>query len=80
MVTASLLTLFAATSAQTCNAIPQKEVHEAVTIPSNLFEDAQKRARLINLLRESIYDASKSVTNRHREGEIKKLFRQIAKE
>jgi hypothetical protein len=44
-----------------------------IVVPRQLLERAKTRARLMSLLRESLYDDAKGIVNIEREREIKKL-------
>jgi hypothetical protein len=44
-----------------------------IIVPRQLLERAKTRARLMSLLRESLYDDAKGIVNIEREREIKKL-------
>ena len=46
---------------------------ENIMIPRTVAARAQLKARLLNLLRESLYDDAKGIVNLGREKEIKKL-------
>lgn len=59
---------------------PQTQNQPAtLKIPSRFFENAKKRAHLIKLLRESIYDISNGILNVQRELEIRKLMDEVRK-
>ena len=53
---------------------------DSLHIPRNVFERAQKKARLINLLRESLYDDSAGIINPKRDDEIRKLLNDLRRE
>jgi hypothetical protein len=46
---------------------------EKIIVPKPVFERDKLRVRLLNLLRESLYDDAKGIVNIAREKEIKKL-------
>jgi hypothetical protein len=46
-------------------------------VPPRVAERAKLKARLLNLLRESIYDDAKGIVNIARENEIKKLANKL---
>jgi len=53
---------------------------EKIIVPSSHATRDTLRARLLNLLRESLYDDAKGIVNIAREREIKKLANKIRKE
>ena len=53
---------------------------EKIVVPSSHATRDTMRARLLNLLRESLYDDAKGIVNITREKEIKKLANKIRKE
>jgi hypothetical protein len=53
---------------------------EKIIVPSSVAERAKLRARLVNLLRESLFDEAHGIVNIAREKEIKKLANKIRKE
>jgi hypothetical protein len=78
MATMILWVVLAATpSVPTC-AEPPKEHREALPIPRPLFEDAKKRAKLADLLIESLRATSRHEVDAKREREIRKLAKQLA--
>jgi hypothetical protein len=48
-----------------------------VTLPARLAPRAKLKARLINLLRESLYDDAKGIVNIQREKEIKNIANKL---
>ncbi len=52
---------------------------QAITIPRPVLERAKAKARLVNLLRESIYDDARGIVNAAREKEIRKLADKLRK-
>jgi hypothetical protein len=59
-------------SALTCSAAPQ-----LLQVPALAAERAKVKARLITLLRESLFDDAKGIVNIAREKEIKKLVSKL---
>jgi hypothetical protein len=53
---------------------------ESILIPRTVAARAQLKARLLNLLRESLYDDAKGIVNLGREKEIKKLASKLKAE
>lgn len=50
---------------------------EKIVIPKPVVQRAKLKARLLNLLRESLYDDAKGIVNIGREKEIKKLANKL---
>ena len=48
-----------------------------IVVPSHVAERAKVKARLLNLLRDSLYDDAKGIVNIAREKEIKKLANKL---
>ncbi len=61
-------------------ACSQARPTEKIIVPSSHATRDTLRARLLNLLRESLYDDAKGIVNIAREKEIKKLANKIRKE
>jgi hypothetical protein len=59
-------------SALTCSSSPQ-----LLPVPASVIARAKIKARLINLLRESLFDDAKGVVNIAREKEIRKLVSKL---
>ncbi len=53
---------------------------EKVVIPKSVVKRARLKARLLNLLRESIYDDSKGIVNTEREKEIADVANKLKQE
>jgi hypothetical protein len=53
---------------------------EKLVIPQAVATRAKLKARLVNLLRDSLYDDAKGIVNAAREKEIKKLAHKLTKE
>lgn len=53
---------------------------ERFVVPQAVAERAKVKARLLNLLHDSIYDDSRGVVNIERENEIRKLASKLGKE
>ena len=49
------------------------QVAHTIYVPTRVAERAKLKARLLNLLRDSLYDDAKGIVNIARENEIKKL-------
>lgn len=49
-----------------------------IVVPTPLIERAKLKARLVTLLRESLYDDAKGIVNIGREKEIKKLANKLS--
>jgi hypothetical protein len=62
-------------STLTCSQIPH-----AIRVPPSLVERAKLKARLANLLRDSLYDDTKGIVNIAREKEIKRLANKLRRE
>jgi hypothetical protein len=62
-------------SALTCSQIPP-----AIRVPPPLVERAKVKARLANLLRDSLYDDTKGIVNIAREKEIRRLANKLRRE
>ena len=62
-------------SALTCSQNPP-----AIRVPPPLVERAKLKARLVNLLRDSLYDDAKGIVNIAREKEIRKLANKLQRE
>jgi hypothetical protein len=65
-------------SALTCSQ-PQQQT-ERLTVPQPLAKRARLKARLLNLLHQSLYDDSKGIVNLAREKEIADLARKLKDE
>ena len=65
-------------SALTCTS-PDKQP-ERVTVPQPFAKRAKLKARLLNLLHESLYDDSKGIVNVTREKEISDLAKKLKDE
>jgi hypothetical protein len=65
-------------SALTCSS-PEKQT-EKFTVPPSLAKRARLKARLLNLLHESLYDDSKGIVNLSREKEITNLAKKLKDE
>ena len=65
-------------SALTCSS-PEKQT-EKLTIPPSLAKRAKLKARLLNLLHDSLYDDSKGIVNLTREKEITNLAKKLKDE
>lgn len=63
-----------------CGAVIKAHPVETLQIPVKIFDQAKKKARLSDLLRESLYDDSKGIINIARDKEIRKLANEIRKE
>jgi hypothetical protein len=50
---------------------------ESIVVPGAIAKRAKLKARLLNLLRESLFDDAKGVVNASREREIRKLASQL---
>ena len=66
-------TAFLRSSAQGCSQ------PERLVIPQAVASRAKLKARLVNLLRDSLYDDAKGIVNAAREKEIKKLAHKLTK-
>lgn len=53
---------------------------QTIQVPRSVIERAKLKVRLLNLLRESLYDDAKGIVNIAREKEIKKLASKLKKE
>ena len=65
-------------SALTCS--PPEKQSERVTVPQPFAKRAKLKARLLNLLHESLYDDSKGIVNLTREKEIADLAKKLKDE
>jgi hypothetical protein len=65
-------------SALTCS--PSDKQPERVTVPRPFAKRARLKARLLNLLHESLYDDSKGIVNVGREKEIVDLAKKLKDE
>ena len=65
-------------SALTCS--PPDRQPERLTVPQPLAKRAKLKARLLNLLHESLYDDSKGIVNVTREKEIQNLAKKLKDE
>jgi hypothetical protein len=65
-------------SALTCS--PLEKQTERVTVPQPFAKRAKLKARLLNLLHESLYDDSKGIVNVTREKEIANLAKKLKDE
>jgi hypothetical protein len=61
----------------TCSQSPQSE---KLIVPKSVEKRAKLKARLLNLLRESLYDDSKGIVNLEREKEIATLASKLKQE
>jgi hypothetical protein len=57
----------------TCSQPQQPQQLHTIYVPRPIVERARLKARLLNLLRDSLFDDAKGIVNTARESEIKKL-------
>ena len=58
----------------------QSALAEKLTVPKSVEKRARLKARLVNLLRESLYDDAKGIVNPGREKEIANLAKNLKEE
>ncbi len=58
-------------------ACSQQQAHTTILVPGRVAARAKLKARLLNLLRDSIYDDARGIVNIGRENEIKKLANKL---
>jgi len=64
-------------SPQACSQQQSTEEAHTIYIPQRLADRARLKARLLNLLRDSLYDDARGVVDMARENEIKKLANKL---